>query len=72
MSFSDKLLSMTIVCSLFGLWDKDIDARSDFILSKGFSDLPPEFKELEQLTASLTLKESKLGEKSNNKPKKKA
>ena len=45
-SFSDKLLSMTIVCSLFGLWDKDIDARSDFILSKGFSDLPPEFKEL--------------------------
>jgi len=45
-SYPDKLLSMVIACSLFGLWDKNIDGRSDFILSKGFGDLPPEFKEL--------------------------
>lgn len=45
-SYPEKLLSITIACSLFGLWAKDIDTRSDFILSKGFSALPPEFKEL--------------------------
>lgn len=45
-SYPEKLLSMTIVCSLFGLWDKNIDERLDFILPKSFSDLPPEFKEL--------------------------
>lgn len=45
-SYPEKLLSMTIVCSLFGLWDKNIDERLDFILPKAFSDLPPEFKEL--------------------------
>lgn len=45
-SYPGKLQSMVIACSLFGLWDKDIDARSDFILSKGFGDLTPEFKEL--------------------------
>ena len=45
-SFPEKVLSQTYACSLFGLWDKNIDARSDFILSKGFADLPPEFKEL--------------------------
>ena len=33
-SFFDKLLSMTIVCSLFGTWDKDIDARSDLFCLK--------------------------------------
>jgi len=45
-SYPEKLLSMTIVCSLFGLWDKNIDERLDFILPKSFGDLPPEFKEL--------------------------
>ncbi|MCF6455848.1 alpha/beta hydrolase [Pseudoalteromonas sp. MMG023] len=45
-SFADRLLNITIACSLLGMWDKDLDARSDFILSKGFADLPPEFKEL--------------------------
>ena len=45
-SYPEKILSMTIVCSLFGLWDKNIDERLDFILPKSFSDLPPEFKEL--------------------------
>ena len=45
-SFPHKVLSMTIVCSLFGLWDKDIDERSDFILPKEYRDLPPDFKEL--------------------------
>lgn len=45
-SYPEKLLSMTIVCSLFGLWDKNIDERLDFILPKSFADLPPEFKEL--------------------------
>ena len=45
-SYPEKLLSMTIVCSLFGLWDKNIDERLDFILPKAFRDLPPEFKEL--------------------------
>jgi len=46
-SYPEKLLSMTIVCSLFGyLWDKNIRDRQDFIESKGFRDLPPEFKEL--------------------------
>jgi pimeloyl-ACP methyl ester carboxylesterase len=45
-SYPQKLLSMVIVCSLFGLWDKNIDERLDFILPKSFSDLPPEFKEL--------------------------
>ncbi|MEI4551024.1 alpha/beta hydrolase [Pseudoalteromonas spongiae] len=45
-SFADRLLSITIACSLLGMWDKDLDTRSDFILSKGFADLPPEFKEL--------------------------
>jgi pimeloyl-ACP methyl ester carboxylesterase len=45
-SYPEKLLSMVIVCSLFGLWDKNIDERLDFILPKSFSDLPPEFKEL--------------------------
>lgn len=45
-SYPEKLLSMTIVCSLFGLWDKNIDERLDFILPKSFSNLPPEFKEL--------------------------
>jgi len=45
-SYPGKLLSMVIACSLFGLWDKDIDERSDFILPKSWSDMPPEFKEL--------------------------
>ncbi len=45
-SYPDKLMSMVIACSLFGLWDKDIDSRSDFILSKGFSAMPSEFKEI--------------------------
>jgi pimeloyl-ACP methyl ester carboxylesterase len=45
-SYPKKLLSMVIVCSLFGLWDKNIDERLDFILPKSFGDLPPEFKEL--------------------------
>lgn len=45
-SYPNKLLSMVIVCSLFGLWDKNIDERLDFILPKSFGDLPPEFKEL--------------------------
>jgi pimeloyl-ACP methyl ester carboxylesterase len=45
-SYPEKLLSMTIVCSLFGLWDKNIDERLDFILPKSFSELPPEFKEI--------------------------
>ncbi|PKG84281.1 alpha/beta hydrolase [Colwellia sp. 75C3] len=45
-SYPEKLLSMTIACSLFGLWDKNIDERLDFILPKSFGDLPPEFKEL--------------------------
>jgi pimeloyl-ACP methyl ester carboxylesterase len=45
-SYPENLLSMTIVCSLFGLWDKNIDERLDFILPKSFGDLPPEFKEL--------------------------
>jgi pimeloyl-ACP methyl ester carboxylesterase len=45
-SYPNKLLSMVIVCSLFGLWDKNIDERLDFILQKAFGDLPPEFKEL--------------------------
>lgn len=45
-SYPNKLLSMVIVCSLFGLWDKNIDERLDFILPKAFGDLPPEFKEL--------------------------
>ena len=45
-SYPSKLLSIVIACSLFGLWDKNIDERSDFILSKGFGDMPPEFKEL--------------------------
>lgn len=45
-SYPHKLLSMTIVCSLFGLWDKNIDERLDFILPKSFSGLPSEFKEL--------------------------
>lgn len=46
-SYPEKLLSMTIVCSLFGYhWDKNIRDRQDFIESKGFGDLPPEFKEM--------------------------
>jgi pimeloyl-ACP methyl ester carboxylesterase len=45
-SYPEKLLSMVIVCSLFGLWDKNIDERLDFILPKSFAGLPPEFKEL--------------------------
>jgi pimeloyl-ACP methyl ester carboxylesterase len=45
-SYPGKLLSMVIACSLFGLWDKDIDSRSDFILPKEYQALPPEFKEL--------------------------
>ena len=45
-SYPNKLLSMVIACSLFGMWDKDIDERLDFILPKAFGDLPPEFKEL--------------------------
>lgn len=45
-SYPGRLQSMVVACSLFGLWDKDIDERSDFILSKGFGALPPEFKEL--------------------------
>jgi pimeloyl-ACP methyl ester carboxylesterase len=45
-SYPEKLLSIVIVCSLFGLWDKNIDERLDFILPKEFSDMPPEFKEL--------------------------
>jgi len=45
-SYPEKLLSMTIVCSLFGLWDKNIDERLDNILPKSFGNLPPEFKEL--------------------------
>ena len=45
-SYPGKLLSMVIVCSLFGLWDKNIDSRLDFILPEAFGDLPPEFKEL--------------------------
>ena len=45
-SYPEKLQSMIIVCSLFGLWDKEIDKRSDFILSEGFDKMPPEFKEL--------------------------
>ncbi|WP_057831175.1 alpha/beta fold hydrolase [Colwellia sp. TT2012] len=45
-SYPKKLLSIVIVCSLFGLWDKNIDERLDFILPKSFGDLPPEFKEL--------------------------
>ncbi len=45
-SYPEKIISMTIVCSLFGLWDKNIDERLDFILPKSFADLPPEFKEL--------------------------
>lgn len=45
-SYPNKLLSMVIACSLFGLWDKDIDERLDFILPKAFGGLPPEFKEL--------------------------
>lgn len=45
-SFPEKVLSQTYACSLFGLWDKNIDARSDFILPKEFAGLPPEFKEL--------------------------
>lgn len=45
-SYPHKLLSMTVACSLFGLWDDNIDGRSDFILPKEFAKLPPEFKEL--------------------------
>lgn len=45
-SYPGQLLSMVIVCSLFGLWDKNIDDRLDFILSKGFGGMPPEFKEI--------------------------
>ena len=45
-SYPEKLLSMTTACSLFGLWDKNIDDRLDFILPESFGDLPPEFKEL--------------------------
>ena len=45
-SFPEKVLSQTYACSLFGLWDKNIDARNDFILPKEFAALPPEFKEL--------------------------
>ena len=45
-SYPNRLLSMVIVCSLFGLWDKNIDERLDAILPKSFHDLPPEFKEL--------------------------
>jgi pimeloyl-ACP methyl ester carboxylesterase len=45
-SYPGKLLSMVIACSLFGLWDKEIDSRSDFILPKEYQALPPEFKEL--------------------------
>lgn len=45
-SYPEKLLSMTIVCSLFGLWDNNIDQRLDSILPESFNDLPAEFKEL--------------------------
>ena len=45
-SFPHRLKSITIACSLFGMWDKDMDKRSDTILSEGFSNMPPEFKEL--------------------------
>ncbi|MFD2165690.1 alpha/beta fold hydrolase [Thalassotalea euphylliae] len=45
-SYPEKLLSMVIACSLFGRWDQNIEERSSFILSKGFHDLGPEFKEL--------------------------
>lgn len=45
-SYPGKLLSMVIACSLFGLWDQNIDGRSDFIFSEGFDDMPPEFKEI--------------------------
>ena len=45
-SYPGKLLSMVIACSLFGLWDQNIDQRSDFILPKSWRDLPAEFKEL--------------------------
>ncbi|WP_286267660.1 alpha/beta fold hydrolase [Thalassotalea atypica] len=45
-SYPEKLLSMVIVCSLFGLWDKNIDERLDAILPKSFGGLPPEFKEI--------------------------
>ncbi|MFT4928060.1 MAG: pimeloyl-ACP methyl ester carboxylesterase [Phenylobacterium sp.] len=45
-SYPGKLLSMVIVCSLFGLWDKNIDERLDFILPKSFGTMPAEFKEI--------------------------
>lgn len=45
-SYPDKLLSMVIVCSLFGLWDENIAERLGFIIPNDFGDLPPEFREL--------------------------
>lgn len=45
-SFPEKILSMTVACSLFGGWDTEIRRMLSVVRPDGFSSLPPDFREI--------------------------
>ena len=45
-SYPEKLHSIVIACSKFGLWDKNISERTSAISPEGFGSMPTEFREL--------------------------